>query len=171
VGALQRIALLLQQPPDGVITDPMALGGERLGQLPGGLAGPAQRTVGVAAGVGVDQGIQRRQQARVAGGPPLGPAARTAHAATRVGPLLQLPHPGIDRRARQPADAGHPDAAAAAQRPRPRAGQQAALLLGQVRGDQLIQLGQHGVDVHPATLPSPHTSAATTGQTSRAGTP
>jgi hypothetical protein len=40
-----------------------------------------------------------------------------------------------------------------------------------VRGDQLVQPGQHGVDVHPATLPSQHTSTATIGQTSHAGTP
>jgi hypothetical protein len=58
-----------------------------------------------------------------------------------------------------------------AQRPRARAGQQAALLLGQVRGDQLVQLGQHGIDVHPATLPFQQASTATIGQTSRAGTP
>jgi hypothetical protein len=36
--ALQPVALLAQQPPHGVVADPMALGGERLGQLPGGLA-------------------------------------------------------------------------------------------------------------------------------------
>jgi hypothetical protein len=40
-----------------------------------------------------------------------------------------------------------------------------------VRGEQLKQPTQHGVDVHPATLPSPHTPTATNGQTSRAGTP
>ncbi len=50
------------------------------------------------------------------------------------------PAPRVDRRTRQPADAGHPRATAAAQRPRAPAGQQAARLLGQVRGDQLVQL-------------------------------
>ena len=170
VGALQRVALLLQQPPDGVVTDRMTLRRECLGQLPRGLARPAQRTVRIPAGVGIDQGVQRRKQARVAGGPPLGPTARTADAATRVGSLLQLPHPGVDRRARQPTDAGHPRAAAMAQRPRARTGQQAALLLGQVRSDQLVQPGQHGVDLHPATLPSQQAPAATIGQTSHAGT-
>jgi hypothetical protein len=51
--ALQPVALLLEQPAHGVVADRMALTGERLGQLPGGLAGPPQRAVGVAAGVGV----------------------------------------------------------------------------------------------------------------------
>jgi len=50
--ALQPVALLLEQPADGVVADPMALRGERRSQLPGGLAGPAQRTLRVAAGVG-----------------------------------------------------------------------------------------------------------------------
>jgi hypothetical protein len=35
-----------------------------------------------------------------------------------------------------------------------------------VRSDQLVQPGQHGVDVHPATLPSQQAPAATIGQTS-----
>ena len=122
----------------------MALRRERLGQLKRGLTRPAQRTVGVAAGVRVNQGVQRRKQVRVGHGPPLGPTTRTAHAATRIGPLLQLPHPGIDRRARQPADPGHACAAATAQRPRARAGQQAALLLGQVRGDHQAQAVRSG---------------------------
>jgi hypothetical protein len=69
VGALQRVALLLQQPPDGVIADRMTLRRKRLGQLPSGLAGPAQRAVGVAAGVGVDQRVQGRKQARLGRGP------------------------------------------------------------------------------------------------------
>ena len=59
--ALQPVALLAQQPAHGVVADRMALGGERLGQLPGGLAGPAQRAVGVAAGIGVHQPVQRLQ--------------------------------------------------------------------------------------------------------------
>ena len=59
--ALQPVALLLEQPPDGVVADRMPGRSERLGQLAGGLAGPAQRAVGVAAGVGVHQPVQRRQ--------------------------------------------------------------------------------------------------------------
>jgi hypothetical protein len=71
--ALQPVALLAQQPAHGVIADPMPLGGERLGQLPGGLARPAQRALRVAAGVGVDQPIQRHNQPRIGVTPPLGP--------------------------------------------------------------------------------------------------
>jgi hypothetical protein len=63
--ALQPVALPLEQPPHGVVADRMPGRGERLGQLAGGLAGPAQRAVGVAAGVGLHQPVQRRQQARV----------------------------------------------------------------------------------------------------------
>jgi hypothetical protein len=44
--ALQPVALLLEQPADGVVADRMPGRGERLGQLPGGLAGPPQRAVG-----------------------------------------------------------------------------------------------------------------------------
>jgi hypothetical protein len=51
------------------------------------------------------------------------------------------------------------------------AGQQAALLLGQVRGDQLVQPAQHGIHVHGGNLPARHTPTATIGQTSHAGTP
>jgi hypothetical protein len=43
----------------------------------------------------------------------------------------------------------------AAQRLRPRSKQQAALLFGQVRGDQREQLGQHRVHVHAVNLPTP----------------
>ena len=70
--ALQPEALLAQQPAHGVVADRMPLGGECIGQLPGGLTGPAQWAVGVAAGVGVDQPIQRLQQARIGVTPPLG---------------------------------------------------------------------------------------------------
>jgi hypothetical protein len=83
LGALQRVALLLQQPPDGVIADPMALRRQRLGQLPCGLARPAQRATRIPAGVGVDQPVQRLQQARLALCQSLWPATRTAHAASR----------------------------------------------------------------------------------------
>jgi hypothetical protein len=86
-------------------------------------------------------------------------------------PVVQLPHPGIHRRAGQPADPGHPHATTTAQRPGGRADEQAALLLGQVRGDQLVQPTQHGVHVHAATLPARHAPTATIGQPSHAGTP
>src|SRR5918995_666687 len=70
--SLQPVALLLEQPPDGVVADWMPGRGQCLGQLPGGLAGPPQRAVGVAAGVGVHQPIQRPKQARIDVAPPLG---------------------------------------------------------------------------------------------------
>jgi hypothetical protein len=59
--------------------------------------------------------------------------------------------PGVHRRARPPADLGHPRAAVTAERARGRADQQAALLLGQVRGDQLVEPAQCGIDVRAAT--------------------
>jgi hypothetical protein len=170
-GALQRVILLTEQPPDRVIADRMPLRGERLSQLAGGLAGPPQRALRVSAGVGVDQVLQRLKQPRVTLDQPLGPAARPADAAARVRLLIQLPHAGVHRRSGQPSDAGHPRATPAAQGTRRRAGQQAALLLGQVRGDQFVQPSQHGVDVHAATLPPWHAPTATIGQTSHAGTP
>jgi hypothetical protein len=81
LGALQRlgrtlqpVALLAQQPTNGVGADRMALRGERLGQLPGGLARPPQRTLRIATGVGVHQPVQRPKQARIGVAPPLGPS-------------------------------------------------------------------------------------------------
>ena len=43
-----------------------------------------------------------------------------------------------------------------------RAGKEAALLLGQVQGGQLVQRGEHDVDIHRTTLPSRHILTATT---------
>jgi hypothetical protein len=60
--ALQRVVLRSQQPPDRVIADRMPLSGQRLGQLRGRLAGPAQRALRAPAGVGVHQFLQRLQQ-------------------------------------------------------------------------------------------------------------
>lgn len=112
-GALQPVALLTQQPAHGVVADRVALGGERLGQLPGGLAGPAQRAVGVAAGIGVDQPVQRLQQAGIGVASPLG-AVMLADAPPRVGWLVELGDATAHRRsgrlgqARDPADPAVP---------------------------------------------------------------
>jgi hypothetical protein len=54
-GALQRVALLLEQPADGVVRDLEALGGKRVGKLAGRLAGPPQRRLRVPTSVRVDQ--------------------------------------------------------------------------------------------------------------------
>ena len=132
--ALQPVALLAQQPADGVVADWMALGGERLGQLPGGLAGPAQRAVGVAAGVGVDQPVQRLQQARVGVASPLG-AVVVADASPRVAWLVELGGAAADRRPRRRGQPRDPADPAIAQCPGRRAKQQPALPLGQVRRD------------------------------------
>jgi hypothetical protein len=72
-GALQRVALLLEQPPDGVVGDLEPLPGKGVGELAGRLARPPQRRLGVPAGVRVDQLVQGLQQARVTLGQPLGP--------------------------------------------------------------------------------------------------
>jgi hypothetical protein len=79
------------------------------------------------------------------------------------------PAPPRTRRARQPGEACHTHAAATTQHPGARAGQQAALLPGQVRSDQLVQPGQHGVDVHarPYRPGMPHSNHRTS-QWSRA---
>jgi hypothetical protein len=42
-GALQRVALLLEQPPDGVVADLEPLRAKRVSELTGGLARPPQR--------------------------------------------------------------------------------------------------------------------------------
>jgi hypothetical protein len=83
-GALQRVALLLEQPPDGVVADLEPLRAKRVSELTGGLARPPQRRRRVPTGVRVDQRVQRLQQARLALDHPLGPAAGTADAPARV---------------------------------------------------------------------------------------
>jgi hypothetical protein len=45
----------------------------------------------------------------------------------------------------------------------------AALLLGQLRGDQHVQPAQHGAHVHAGTLAPWHAPTATIGQPSHAG--
>jgi hypothetical protein len=84
-GALQPVALLAQQSPNGVVADLEALRTQRVGELAGGLAGPPQRRGGVAAGVGLDQPVQRLQQARLAFDQPLGSASLAAGASVGVG--------------------------------------------------------------------------------------
>jgi len=132
--ALQPVALLAQQPPHGVVADWMALGGERLGQLPGGLAGPAQRAVGVAAGVGIHQPVQRLQQARIGVATPPG-AVVVADTPPRVAWLVELGGAAADRRAGRRGQPRDPADPAIAQCPGRRAKQQPALPLGQVRRD------------------------------------
>jgi hypothetical protein len=152
--ALQPVALLAQQPPHGVVADRMALGGERLGQLPGGLARPAQRALGIAAGVWLHPPVQRRQQTRIGVAPPLGTLV-LADAPPRVGRLVQLGGATADRRPRrlgQPRDPADP---AIAQCPGRRAKQQPPLPLGQVRRDQREGRRQHLIQLHWMNLTSP----------------
>ncbi len=98
IDRLQRITLLLQQPPDGVVADLEPLRAKRIGELAGGLARPPQRRLRIPASVRVDQLIQCPQQTRLALDQPLWPAARTAHAAVRIRLLVQLPHACVHRR-------------------------------------------------------------------------
>jgi hypothetical protein len=147
LGALQRVALLTKQPPHGVIRDLKSLRAKRVGKLPGGLGGPAQRRLRVATRVRVDQGVQRGQQARLALCQPLGPTTGAAHPAVRVGRVVQFVHAGVHRRAGQSPDAGHARAAAVARRPGGRAGQRAALLS--------VRWGRSGRTVRPVRRPRP----------------
>jgi hypothetical protein len=152
--ALQPVALLAQQPGDGVVADRMALRGERLSQLAGGLAGPAQRAVGVAAGVGLHQPVQCRQQTRIGVAPPLGTLV-LADAPPRVGRLVQLGRATADRRPRRLGQPRDPADAAIAQRPGRRAKQQPTLPLGQMRRDQGEGRRQHLIQIHWMNLASP----------------
>jgi hypothetical protein len=155
---LQPVALLLQQPPHGVVADPMPGRGQCLGQLPGGLAGPPQRAVGVAAGVGLHQPVQHLQQARVALAQPLG-AIVLADASPGVGWLVEFGGAAADRRAGRLGQARDSADPAVAQRPGRRAEQQSALPLGQVRRDQREGRCQHLIQVHIGNLPHPLTLA------------
>jgi hypothetical protein len=152
--ALQPVALLAQQPADGVVADRMPGRGQRLGQLPGGLAGPPQWAVGVAAGAWLHQPIQRPKQTRIGVAPPLGTLV-LADAPPRVGRLVQLGRAPAHRRPGrlgQPRDPADP---AIAQRPGRRAEQQPTLPLGQVRRDQGEGRRQHLIQIHWMKLTSP----------------
>jgi hypothetical protein len=152
--SLQPVALLLEQPPDGVVADRMPGRGQCLGQLPGGLAGPPQRALRVAAGIGLHQPVQRSEQARIGVAPPLGTLV-LADAPPRVGRLVQLGRATADRRPRrlgQPRDPADP---AIAQCPGRRAKQQPTLPLGQVRRDQGEGRRQHLIQIHWMNLTSP----------------
>jgi hypothetical protein len=151
---LQPVALLLEQPADGVVADRVPLGGERLGQLPGGLAGPAQR------------GVRGRRgcQAPPAGPmPPAGPdrcraaawdlcAGGCAPAGRPAGPARPR-HGGPSAAPRgQPCDPADP---AIAQCPGRRAEQQPTLPLGQMQCDQGEGRRQHLIQIHWMNLTSP----------------
>jgi hypothetical protein len=158
---LQPVALLLEQPPHGVVADPMPGRGQCLGQLPGGLAGPPQRAVGVAAGVRLHQPVQPLQQARVAVTQPPG-ALMLTDTPPRVGRLVELGHAAPHRRPGrlgQPRDPADP---ARAQCPSGRAKQQPTLPLGQVRRDQREGRGQHLIQVHIPNLAQPPTPGKVT---------
>jgi hypothetical protein len=159
--ALQPVALLLEQPPDGVVADRMPGRGQCLGQLPGRLARPAQRALRVAAGIGLHQPVQHLQQARVALMQPLGTLV-LADAPPRVGRLVQLGRATADRRPRrlgQPRDPADP---AVAQCPGRRAKQQPTLPLGQMRRDQGEGRRQHLIQVHTPKLLQPPTPGKVT---------
>ena len=159
--ALQPVALLAQQPPHGVVADRMPLGGERLGQLPGGLAGPAQRALRIAAGVGLHQPIQRLQQARIGVATPPG-ALMLADAPPRIGWLVELGDATTHRRPGPVGQARDPADPAVAQRSGRRAKQQSALPLGQVRRDHREGRCQHLIQVHIANLRQPLTPGKVT---------
>jgi hypothetical protein len=152
--ALQPVALLLEQPADGVVADQMPLGGERLGQLPGGVAGPAQRAVRVAAGVWLHQPVQRLKQTRIGVAPPPG-ALVLANAPPRVGRLVELGGTAADRRAGRRGQPRDPADPARAQGPGRHAKQQPALPLGQMRRDQGEGRRQHLIQIHWMNLTSP----------------
>lgn len=131
-GALEGVPLGVQQPPNGGGADRVAGPAEGVGKLAQALGGPAQRRAGIAAGVGVDQGIQGIQQPRVGDGQGLGTAARRAGAASRVGRQGQLALATGDRGAGAVGHLGDAGHAAVPQDQRERAVQQAALALGEV---------------------------------------
>jgi hypothetical protein len=153
-GALQPVALLGEQPADGVVADRMALRGERRSQFPGGLARPGQQALRVAAGVGLHQPVQHLQQARVALLQPLGTLV-LADAPPRVGRLVQLGRATADRRPRRCGQPCHPADPAIAQCPGRRANQQPTLPLGQMRRDQGEGRRQHLIQLHWMNLTSP----------------
>ena len=112
---LQAVAGVVQQPPHQPFAAPVPPTGQRRRQLPRRLDRPPQRRLRVAAGVRVDQALQRRRQLRIhrlgSLAPRTGPAnpARIGCAAVE---FVHTPshrrscHPGRARHHRDPAPPG-----------------------------------------------------------------
>jgi hypothetical protein len=143
---------------------------KRVGELAGRLARPPQRRLWIPTSIRVDQLVQGRQQPGSRSTSRLGPPPRRRIRPRGSGGSSSSRTPGVHRRSGQPTDRCHPCAPTTAERPSGRASQQAALLLGQVWGNQLVQPVQDAVHIHPGKLPARHTPTATIGQISHAGT-
>jgi len=93
------------------MADPMMLPAQHVGERPRTLADPSQRRLGIAARVGIDQSVQRQEQAGVRDGDPLATGTGPPHPARReLDPLFDLSNPARDRGSRQPTrsmDTGH----------------------------------------------------------------
>jgi hypothetical protein len=99
---LQAEALLPQQVSDRVRADRVALAGELVGQLPGGLGRSAQWRHRISARARLDQGQQGRPQPPVHLSDPLASTAGAANPAQRLLARLHLLHALADRRLANP---------------------------------------------------------------------
>jgi hypothetical protein len=113
---------------------------------------------GVAAGVRVDQPVQRLKQAGSVSRSRLGPLCWRMRL-PRVGGPVEFGGATAYRWAGRRSQPRDPADAAVAQRPGRRPKQQPALLLGQVRRDQREGRGQHLIQVHSVNLLQPLTLA------------
>src|SRR6266511_2950478 len=160
-GGLQRVVQLAKQPGHGPCADPVALGGQLVGQGAGRPARPPQRRGGVAPTGRLDQGVQRVAQAWVAVGRLGASCSWAADATGRLGALVDLADAKVDRGVAHARGASHHRDTAASQRPRLRAGQQASLPLVQLRA----QHGEHRRQrffghLHAGTLQHPSNSGS-----------
>jgi hypothetical protein len=133
--ALQAEALAPQKVPDGIGRHLVALSGQLGREHPGRLRRPPQRRHRIAPLVGLHQGQQRREQARVQVSGTLAAPARTPDAPQRLHAGIQLVSPQRDRALTDPGRPGHHPDAAVSQRPGLSPEQQPPLPLVQVRED------------------------------------
>lgn len=115
--ALQAEALLSQEVAHRIRADPLAPAGQFLGELAGGLGGPAQRRHRVPADVGLQQGEESRPKGRVQGDDAFAAAAGPADPSQRSLSRVEFPHPERHSGLTDTGGTGHRPDSAVAERP------------------------------------------------------
>jgi hypothetical protein len=153
---LEAVAQFVQEDGHGLVAHPMPLSGQRLGEVPGALAGPPQGGLRVPTGRRFDQGVQVSHQGRVvhlqrvptAAGPPH-PSWEFPDAGfildPQIVPLSEFPHPLTDRGPGQPGGFRHNGHSPSLQGQGLRSGPLPSHPLVH-QGTQLVVLGSHGIE-------------------------
>jgi len=156
---LQAVAQPAQQPRDRLVRDAMAERAQRVGELAHALGRPAQRLLGIAAAIRVDQSLQIADQRRVGlGQRPAAPAATPDPARLKRVTALKLRQPGADRVLRDPRRARNRRDPATAVRARLRRRLQTTATLVKLARQRPIALPDRVLVDHPSGSYDPQTA-------------